>query len=60
MTEFQNSKQLVLSLFEIWILQLEICLEFGACNLLFPVCPGQGLRSNGVTHRRVHSWKTTG
>ena len=39
MTEIQNTKQLGLILFEIWILQFGIYLQFGACNLLFPVYP---------------------
>ena len=29
------SYQLILLLFEIWILEFGICLVFGACNLLF-------------------------
>jgi len=39
MTEIQNTKQLGLILFEIWILQFGIYLQFGACNLLFPLYP---------------------
>jgi hypothetical protein len=30
----------ILILFEIWILRFGIYLLFGACNLLFPVYPG--------------------
>ena len=37
----QNDNQLLVCiLFEIWILKFGIYLEFGACDLLFPVYPG--------------------
>jgi len=32
-----------LILLEIWRLPFEIYLEFGACDLLFPVLPGSGV-----------------
>ena len=46
MTEIQNSKQLALILFEIWILSFGNYLSFGACNLLFPGLSGLGLCSS--------------
>ncbi len=33
-----------LILFEIWLLQFGIYLEFGACDLLFPVLTGSGVK----------------